>query len=111
MAQPEKLLKREPEFIFDIYNAPGVIEDVHAAYLELYKGAPPVFWTPENGGHWVINDGELALQALADTDVFSNRYFTIPPLEEQGTLIPLTLDPPDHRLYRSALRPFLSLRR
>ncbi len=106
MAQLEKSSMRQPEFIFDIYNAPGVVEDVHATYLELYQAAPPLFWTPENGGHWVINNGELALQALANTDVFSNRYFTIPPLEEQGTLIPLTLDPPDHRLYRSALRPF-----
>lgn len=100
------LVARGPEFNFDIYNAPGVTDDVHEAYLELYQSAPPVFWTPENGGHWVINDGELALSALTNTDVFSNRFFTIPPLEEQGTLIPLTLDPPEHRLYRSALRPF-----
>lgn len=104
--QTQEVGAREPLFDFDIYNAPGITTDVHEAYLKLYQTAPPIFWTPNNGGHWVINNGDLALAVLANTDVFSNRFFTIPPLAEQGTLIPLTLDPPEHRLYRSALRPF-----
>ena len=42
----------------DIYALPGAETDITAAYLEIQRAFPPIFWTPRNGGHWVMTHGE-----------------------------------------------------
>ena len=39
---------------FDMFMDPGLMADPHVRILELVRTAPAVFWTPRNGGHWVI---------------------------------------------------------
>ena len=39
---------------FDIFRDPAYVADPHAPILELIEVAPPVFWTPRNGGHRML---------------------------------------------------------
>lgn len=91
---------------FDIYSEPAIKKDVHEAFWNLKKQAPPLFWTPENGGHWIVTDSDLMIELLRKPNVFSNQNFSIPHQPDIPVTIPLSLDPPDHRPYRQMLRPF-----
>lgn len=97
-----------PESIvdFDLFGDPRFIEtgDMHAGLhrLGMEKGQG-VFWTPRNGGHWLINDYELLFEAVRRPDIFSSRGMTVPPMPEEPLLIPLGLDPPTHGAFRLPL--------
>ena len=95
-----------PTHSFDIYHQPSIKVDVHDAFLDLKKNAPPLFWTPENGGHWIVTDGDMMIDLLRKPNIFSNQNFSIPHQPDTPTTIPLSLDPPEHRPYRQMLRPF-----
>ncbi|WP_226018998.1 cytochrome P450 [Novosphingobium sp. FKTRR1] len=101
---PERL--REPVYEFDFVNDPAIMADVHAAYWDLKQNAPPVFWTPAHGGHWVVTSADAAIEVLRHPDRFSSKFLSIPPNPNQPRMIPESLDPPEHRPYRQLLRPF-----
>lgn len=98
--------ENRPVYEFDFIAGDDVMRDVLAAYQELHKKAPPLFWTPKNGGHWVANDANVAIQALRHPEVFSSQFLSIPPNPHQPKMIPESLDPPEHKPYRQMLRPF-----
>lgn len=95
-----------PTHNFDIYHEPAIKVDVHDAFLDLKQNAPPLFWTPKNGGHWIVTDGDLMIELLRQPNIFSNQNFSIPHQPNTPKTIPLSLDPPEHRPYRQLLRPF-----
>ncbi len=95
-----------PTHNFDIYAEPAIKIDVHDAFLALKKEAPPLFWTPANGGHWIVTDGDLMIDLLRKPNIFSNENFSIPHIDNIPKTIPLSLDPPEHRPYRQMMRPF-----
>ena len=95
-----------PTHQFDIYNEPAIKVDVHEAFRNLKDTAPPLFWTPENGGHWIVLDSELMIELLRHPNIYSNQNFSIPHQPNLPVTIPLSLDPPEHRPYRQLLRPF-----
>ncbi len=95
-----------PTHSFDIYAEPAIKVDVHDAFLALKREAPPLFWTPANGGHWIVTDGKLMIELLRKPNIFSNQNFSIPHIENIPKTIPLSLDPPEHRPYRQMMRPF-----
>jgi len=97
---------REPVYEFDYLADPALAADVHAAYWNLKQNAPPVFWTPAHGGHWVVTSADAAIEVLRHPDRFSNKYLSIPPNPMQQKMIPESLDPPEHRPYRQLLRPY-----
>ena len=97
---------RAPVFPFDIYRDPLLLEDVHKGWLRVKENAPPVFWTAENGGHWVANTATAVIEVLRHPETFSSRFLSIPPNPDQHHMIPESLDPPEHRPYRQLLRPF-----
>ncbi len=97
---------REPVFEFDYVRDPAILADVHAGYWRLKEMAPPVFWTPCNGGHWVVNCADAAIEVLRHPDRFSSKFLSIPPNPNQPRMIPESLDPPEHRPYRQLLRPY-----
>lgn len=97
---------REPVYAFDYVADPALHTDVHAAYWNLKQNAPPVFWTPAHGGHWVVTSADAAIEVLRHPDRFSSKFLSIPPNPNQPKMIPESLDPPEHRPYRQLLRPY-----
>jgi cytochrome P450 len=87
-----------------IHSLEGASEDIHAAYVKLIKASPDIFWTPRNGGHWVVTRADDIIPILSDATRFSNRHITLPAMpEEQPRMIPTELDPPSHGRYRQPL--------
>ncbi len=89
---------------FDFADMEGGEGDLHAGYVKARDSAPDIFWTPRNGGHWVATRAEDIIAMLRDTDHFSNRHITLPPLPEAyPPMLPTELDPPIHGRYRQPL--------
>jgi cytochrome P450 len=93
---------------FDIYDDPRLRGDLHSGFAGIIAEAPDVFWTPLNGGHWVVTRMSIAEEVLKDYAFFSAREMEIPRIENPILLIPLTLDPPDSLAYRHVLMPYFS---
>src|SRR3546814_16861994 len=91
---------------FDIYNDDQIKRDLHAAYARLHREAPPVFYTPANGGHWLITRHDLMSEVVRDFETFSARESQIPLVENAPLLIPLNLDPPEPTWSRPPVAPF-----
>lgn len=100
---------RGPVLDIDVYRPPHFDEDYHAAWLAVRdNGAPPVFWTPRNGGHWIATRPDVIEQIYEDWETFSNRVMLVPKLvkdDEQCPrhIVPSYVDPPEHRPYRRLL--------
>ena len=93
---------------FDIYRDALFGEDLHASFETLHRDAPDVFWTPRNGGHWVVTRYSDILDVVRDPVHFSVREQQIPRVENPPRFIPLSLDPPENIPYRQALMPFFA---
>ena len=95
---------------FDLYNAAGLDEDFHLAINKLHDPhVPEIFWTPRNGGHWVLTRGEDIHKVFADYEHFSNHALTVPRQSAPPVpMYPIFLDPPDHTTFRSLLNPWFS---
>jgi cytochrome P450 len=103
---------------FDMLLDPGFDRDPHARYERLVAEAPPVFWTPRGGGHWMINRHDLAFEAARDWESFSSD-FPLPPAVEamlaeaaDGSRVPkstpINMDPPVHAKFRAPLNKAFS---
>ncbi|EKU74407.1 MULTISPECIES: cytochrome P450 [Sphingobium] len=104
---------------FDVHADPGLLADPHARILDLLKTAPPVFWTPRNGGGWVALTHAANYEASRDTETYSSEFV---PADKMKALlaslppgaphipqpIPITLDPPEHTKYRQPLQKVFS---
>lgn len=69
----------------------------------LHGQAPDVFYSPRNGGFWMITRLDMMSKVLSDTEHFSNRVLEIPRIYSDNVMIPLNLDPPDHLPFRMVL--------
>jgi cytochrome P450 len=89
---------------------PAFAGDHQLAWKRLQEdGGPELRWTPLNGGHWIAMRAQLIGAVLDQPDLFSSRYLALP--KEVGAMyrfIPLSLDPPEHGLYRALLVPLLT---
>ena len=97
-----------PEFDFDIYRDVRLQDDLHGGFKSLHAAAPDIFWTPRNGGHWVVTRYDLISQIMRDSVHFSNAQMNIPKTETPFVMIPLNLDPPDHTPFRAVLVRYFS---
>ncbi|MGA8708512.1 MAG: cytochrome P450 [Steroidobacteraceae bacterium] len=97
-------------FDFDVYHLPGAEQDFHLALKRLHEqGCPDIFWSPCNGGHWVIARGEDILKIQADFEHFSNANLTVPRSARPPIpLFPIFADPPEHTAYRALINPSFS---
>ncbi len=104
---------------FDMYLDPAYLADPHQRILDLVENAPPVFWTPRNGGHWMLIGHKANFEAARDTEAFSSEM--IPHEQLQAMLAqmpadqpripvayPINLDPPLHATYRIPLQRVFS---
>ena len=92
---------------YDVFQPGPPGTDIFEELFKLKGRAPPIFWTPFNGGHWYVTDAALAEQVLADNVHFSSQVLLLPreanPPPGQG-FAPIHLDPPEHGLYRRIMQ-------
>lgn len=93
-------------FDFDIYAARELEHEPHRTMVELLRSrqVPPIFFTPRNGGHWIIAGAVEGLEMLRDIERFSSE-----PQYNANSRKPWTLpnqsDPPEHTEYRRIINP------
>ena len=95
---------------FDLYRPPGVDNGFHEAWQALHApGIPDLIWTPHNGGHWMATRGKMIAEVFSDYARFSCRVMLVPKaVGEQHQMLPVVLDPPEHRPYRLLLNSSLA---
>jgi cytochrome P450 len=95
-------------FDFDIYGDSRVHEDVQGSYATALEGAPDIFYTTRNGGHWMVRRYDAIAAIVMDYEHFSVREMQIPRVPNPPFFIPLSLDPPANLPYRQAMMPRFS---
>ena len=95
---------------YDTFTVDAPDGDFAAAMFRLRdSGAPPLFWTQRNGGHWVATDASLIREILEDPARFSSRAMRVPKAANPDPpIIPLMIDPPDHVHYRRLIAPAMT---
>ncbi|MDP9139215.1 MAG: cytochrome P450 [Pseudomonadota bacterium] len=98
---------------FDYNTDPEYCRDPHGRAADLIKRAPPIFWTPYNGGHWMFQSHAAVFEALRDYATFSSEHFApeafaammaeLPEDERIPAPVPICIDPPQHGKLRQPL--------
>lgn len=88
---------------YDYFCDARIDNDVQLDVHKLHNETPDIFYSPRQGGFWVVTRFHLMSQILKDTEHFSNRELSIPKSNSPNVMIPLNLDPPEHLGYRMAL--------
>ncbi|MGB1563868.1 MAG: cytochrome P450 [Sinimarinibacterium flocculans] len=104
---------------FDMFADEAYVKNPHDRILDLHKNAPPVFWTPRNGGHWMLLSHKANFDASRDVETFSSEV--IPQAQVQAMLAqrppgsphfpqpwPINIDPPLHTMHRAPLQKAFS---
>ncbi len=127
MSSPNSLAERPahvPEsalFDFDIFHDPELLQDPHRRALSLLQSAPPLFWSPRNGGHWIALRHADTHTVLCTPQTFSSSLLSprqqvalaaqLPPDAPRfPQLTPIMMDPPQHTKYRLPLQRVFSPR-
>jgi cytochrome P450 len=111
---PESLV-----YDFDMFLDSAYRTDPHKRIMQIIAEAPPIFWTPRNGGHWMLIGHQANFEAARDIEGFSNEMIPHSQLEELLAQMPddqeripmaypITLDPPLHTKYRLPLQRVFS---
>ena len=106
-----------PELVYeyDIARDQRMLEDPHARMRSLLREAPPIFFSPCNGGQWMVTRKKLIVDMTMNPEVFSSSPTASG--EHAGehkdptgglTLLPISVDPPQHTMYRAPLNQALS---
>ncbi len=61
---------------FDAFRDPGLLADPHERVRALIDEAPPLFWTPYNGGRWMALRYADGTRVLREPESFSSAIFT-----------------------------------
>jgi len=94
---------------FDLFEVSPDLHDPFDKWQSLADaGAPPIFWSPHNGGHWIFLKYEDVRAAYRDHETFSNRHQSIPKTQGWPLLQPNGVDPPDNSKFRNLLLPLFT---
>jgi cytochrome P450 len=104
---------------FDLFADPRLLRDAPARILEIAREAPPIFWTPRQGGHWVFAGHQAAFEGSRNWESFSNAF--VPQEQIQALMaalpkgaphfpqpLPINVDPPLHGKFRLPLNGVFS---
>lgn len=69
----------------------------------LFEKHGPVFWTPRNGGHWMVGGYQSFFDLVRDTETFSNDPRKTPAERDAPVMAPVQIDPPYHTFVRGPL--------
>ncbi len=104
---------------FDYFFDPELVATGYDRILDIAKNTPPIFWTPRNGGVWVVRGHRAVYNAQRDTESFSNAPMKAEaimainaamPEGQEKILIPspITYDPPLHGMFRKPIQGVFS---
>jgi cytochrome P450 len=104
---------------FDLHMDPGLLANPHERVRQLLRDAPKVFWTPRNGGQWVVMGYAENYAASRDVESFSSEIMPREMIEQFMAMLPsgsphiptptpINLDPPDHTKFRAPLNSAFS---
>jgi len=99
-----------PELVidFDACNDAGLKKDVFERLDGLRRSAPPIAWSPHNGGHWLVFGEEDMQTILTTPDEFTTLHLSQASTTRGGPpMIPLGLEPPEHAPWRNLLVKYL----
>ncbi|WP_405764426.1 cytochrome P450 [Streptomyces sp. NBC_01538] len=92
---------------FDYLRPAGIDEDLHLAWKNAQDTLPDIFWTPRNGGHWVVTRADAIKAIQLDHKRFSHARVTIGgEYAREGSIV--QMDPPRHGSYRMLVSPAFS---
>lgn len=93
---------------FDGYR-PDVEDSYHRPYARLHEaGVPDIFWSPYNGGHWILTRRAYLAEAFGDPLRFtSSEGASVDPIEppDRPRLVPIEADPPRQQAFRKLFSP------
>lgn len=103
-------------FDFDYFQDPGLFTDPHERILRLAHEAPPLFWTPRNGGHWIAIGYQEAFRIMREPETFSSALgpsgmagmARLPDGRRIPLMTPIMMDPPEHTKLRAPLQKTFS---
>lgn len=94
---------------FDFFHVPADVTDpVEIWHGLVQRGAPPIFYTPRHGGHWVFLRYADIVEGYRNHELFSTRGAQVPPIEPFPVLQPHGVDPPEHDVFRKLLAPMFT---
>ncbi len=91
---------------YNRFNAQELRRSPHRNVHNLYQTLPPVFWTPRNGGHWLVARSSAAMKMLKRPDLFSSNPKHTKMMQRSPRTNPNQYDPPEHTEMRSIIDPF-----
>src|SRR5262245_11108556 len=92
----------------DIFNLAGATEDVHGAWKRVQRGAPRIFWTPRNGGLWMVTRARDIKVVQEDSEHFSMKWSLVPNNPRPYPAPPMDFEPPEHGPWRLLISPAFS---
>lgn len=95
-----------------LVEGPEFLAAPHAFMASLHETHPPVFFSPSQDGPdaWMLIKHEDCFHVLRHPEVFTSTTSTPFPRDPENhfPMIPVEIDPPDHRKYRAMLDPLFS---
>lgn len=93
---------------FDACNDAGLKVNAFERVDALRREAPPIAWSPYNGGHWMVFREEDIQTVLTHHEEFTTAHLSEASTMQGGApLIPLGLEPPEHGPWRNVLVKYL----
>ena len=104
---------------FDLFADPSLLATGYDRVLEIARDTPPVFWSPRNGGQWVLRSHAAVYQAQREPENFSNAPMRAEDIMAMNAAMPegaekilipapITLDPPLHAVFRKPIQTVFS---
>lgn len=98
-------------FDFDFYSTIAEFSDPQWGVSELlHNNAPPIFFTPRNGGHWVVTRRADCLEMLRDFEKFpADPQYNHDRRNNPMRFLVKDYDPPEHTEMRALINPVFAV--
>jgi len=98
------------QYDFDIHS-PDQADIVYDTYADM-RAKCPVAHSKAYDGHFVVTTYDEIHDILRNPSVFSSSVINVPAsIGQDGEMIPIQIDPPDHTTYRAIINPLFSPKR
>lgn len=108
LTTPPPHVPAELVYDLDIFNLPGAKEDVHGAWKRVQTEAPRIFWTPRNGGVWMVTRAGDIKVVQENAEYFSMKWALVPNNPRPYPAPPMDFEPPEHAPWRMLMSPAFS---